>query len=68
MGGVLMLGAWIMYNFDEAAAFRKAQEVHDADQATMLPNSEGQQTSSQGQQQDEYHSQDGQDSFTPLVR
>ena len=39
MGGVLLLAAWIMYPFDEAAAFRRAQEAHDTEQAAMLPKS-----------------------------
>lgn len=38
-GAVLLLGAWVIYTFDEEAAFRKAQLGSDTENLAMLPRS-----------------------------
>jgi hypothetical protein len=60
MGGVLMLGAWIMYTFDEAAAFRRAQETADDEQETILAETEV-------QEPDEFHQQEEENVASPLT-
>jgi hypothetical protein len=60
MGGVLMLAAWIMYTFDEAAAFRRAQETADDEQETILAGTEV-------QEPDEFHQQEEENVASPLT-
>lgn len=55
MGGALLLAAWIMYNFDEEEAFRKAQESQDTEHAVILPSSVD----------EAYHADQNPDAFTP---